>query len=370
MTWAEVDLTLVRQNALAIKSYVDDRKLIAVIKSDAYGHGLVPVARALRPVADILAVATVNEAVELRNNQIEAPIMILYSSLPQDVSAIIEHDLQPTVSDPEFCKKLFQLAVEKRQIVRTHVNIDTGMNRDGVWHQKATSFIDWLSSLPQIEVASIFTHFATTDVNKSSRMHKQLDRFKIVVSELRQQNILPPTVHVASTAALLSPFSTVETDFNAVRVGLGLYGVLPVMTKQMPFPLSPALTWKASVISVRNVKAGESVSYGSDYKANIDQKLATLRVGYGDGYPRQLSNNGQIMIKNKLYPIVGQVCMDVTICSLDLHNTVSVGDTAILIGQEMATNLPVNQLANRAGTIPYEILSQINKRVPRLYNTS
>ena len=370
MAWAVVDLTVVRQNALAIKSSVDDRKLIAVIKSNAYGHGLVPIARALRSVADMLAVATVNEAIELRNNQIDTPIMILYSSLPQDVSAIIEHDLQPTVSSPEFCKSLFQLASEKRRTVRAHVNIDTGMNRDGIRYQQATSFIDWLLSLPQIEVASIFTHFATTDVNKSSQMYKQLDRFKVVVSELRQQNILPPIVHVASTAALLSPISTIGTDFNAVRVGLGLYGVLPVMMKRMPFPLSPALTWKAPVISVRNVKAGESVSYGSDYKANIDQKLATLRVGYGDGYPRQLSNNGQVMIKNKLYPIVGQVCMDVTICSLDSYNTVSIGDTAILIGQEIATNLPVNQLANRAGTIPYEILSQINKRVPRLYNTS
>ena len=367
MTWAEVDLAAIRQNALAIKSYLNNSNLIAVIKANAYGHGLVPVARTLSSIANWLAVATIDEAIELRHNQIDTPIMILYSGLSMDIPAIIEHNLQPTVSNPQFCQSLFQLASKEKQTISVHVNIDTGMNRDGVWYQQATSFIGWLWSLPQIRVASVFTHFATAEVKDSAQLASQLDRFKIVLTELRQQNILPPLVHAANTAALLSHPSIAEVDFNAVRVGLALYGISPPPIQKVPFSLLPALTWKAPIISVRNIKAGESVGYGNDYIAVVDQKLATVRIGYGDGYPRQLSNNGQIMIGNKLCPIVGQVCMDVTVCLLDSHNPVLVGDTAILIGQGSTVDLSVHQLADQAGTISYEILSQINKRVSRRF---
>jgi len=364
MAWVEVNLSAIRQNALAVKSHIDCRRLIAVVKADAYGHGLLPVAQTLTNIADLLAVATVSEAVELRKNQIDSPILTLYSNQLIEVEEIVEYDLQPTVSDPQLCLALSHLATANNKTVQLHVNINTGMNRDGVRYKQAVAFIRWLRSLSGITMVGAFTHFATAEVCDSPQVDKQLARFQAVLSELSDQQLRPPLVHVANSAAAML-YS--KAYFDAVRVGLTLYGIPPVPSRPTLIPLAPALVWKANIISVRQIKAGESVSYGGDYTATVDQKLATVRVGYGDGFPRTLSNVGCILIAGEACEIVGRICMDVTVCRLKPNSSVQIGDEAVLIGQQQGAELSAHQFSAQAGTIAYETLTRISKRVPRQY---
>ncbi|MDP7279564.1 MAG: alanine racemase [Candidatus Poribacteria bacterium] len=362
MAWVEVNLSAIRQNALAVKSHIDCRRLIAVVKADAYGHGLLPVAQILTNIADLLAVATVSEAAELRKNQIHSPILTLYSNRLTEVEEIVEYDLQPTVSDPQLCLALSHLATANNKTVQFHVNINTGMNRDGVRCEQAVAFIRWLRSLSGISMAGAFTHLATAEVCDSPQVDRQLDRFQAVLSELSDQQLRPPLVHVANSAAAML-YS--KAYFDAVRVGLALYGIPPVPSRPTPIPLAPALVWKANVIAVQQIKAGESVSYGGDYTTTADQQLATVRVGYGDGFPRTLSNVGCILIAGEACAIVGRICMDVTVCRLKPNSSVQIGDEAVLIGQQQGVELSAHQFATQAGTIAYESLTRISKRVPR-----
>lgn len=350
-THTEIDLQAVQHNAEAIKAHTG-KKLIAVVKADAYGHGAIRVSEALNRTADMFAVATVEEGIALRQADIRKPILVLFSSLPAQVAPIVEYGLTPTIGDWEFAKALNEVAS-----VKVHVNVNTGMNRSGVCYMEAMAFLSKLKTLRRLEVEGVFTHLATADEADKNFVSVQLKRFSSVLA-----NVSGEMIHAANSAAMLS---VPESYFDAVRPGLSLYGIYPAAEK--PIQLKPALTWKTRVGWIETISEGEGVSYGLTYKAPHQTRVAMVQVGYGDGYPRALSNSGEVLIDGKRCPIIGRVCMDVSVVQLQSEDSVSVGDEVVLIGSQGDSEITVDEVAHRAGTISYEILTQMGARVKRTF---
>lgn len=368
-TWVEVDLSAIQSNARAIKAYAQGKSLIAVIKADAYGHGVVPVAEALREEAAMYAVATVAEAVELRTAGVRKPVLVLFNGLPVQAETFIDYRLTASVSEPTLCNALSRAAQMKGTSVKVHLDVDTGMNRGGIWYSEGADFLKWLASMERIEIEGIFTHFATADEADKSHVGIQLKRFRSMLSTLSKINLRPPFVHAANSAAALTLSAS---HFDAVRVGLSLYGVYPSsnVKETSPVSLRPALSWKARVISLRHSIQGEGVSYGRTYTVDDPTWLATLPVGYADGYPRALSNRSNALIGERKCQQVGLICMDGTVCRIPPQEgdaDVHFGDEAVLIGKQGNLEITVDQVAEKAGTISYEILTGIGKRIPRIY---
>ena len=371
-TWVEVDLSAIRSNAQAIKAYAQGSSLIAVIKADAYGHGAIPVAEALCEEAAMYAVATVAEAVELRTAGVGKPVLVLFNALPVQAETIIDYQLTPSVYEPMLCNTLSRTAQAKGTSVKVHLDVDTGMNRGGIWYTEAVDFLKWLTSLDGIEIEGVFTHFATADQPDKSHVHLQLERFKSVLSNLSELNLRPPIVHAANSAAALT---LSDAHFDTVRVGLSLYGVYPSseVRRASPVPLRPALSWKARLICLRQSMQEEGVSYGRTYIVDKPTWLATLPVGYADGYSRALSNRGEALIGGAKCQQVGSVCMDGTVFRIappkgeQADLPLRIGDEAVLIGKQGDLEITVDQVAEKAGTISYEILTGIGKRISRIY---
>ncbi len=352
-THTEINLGAIRRNAEAIKAY-SGKQLIAVVKADAYGHGMLRVTETLHPIADMFAVATVEEGVTLRQGGIHKPILILFSSLPEEAAQIVEHGLTPTVADWEFASQLNAITTKP---VNIHVNINTGMNRSGVRWTEAVSFLNRLKTLERLEIEGAFTHLATADEADKSFVSVQLERF---LSLFTGKNI--KILHAANSAASLAVSAS---QFDAVRPGLSLYGVYPASEK--PIVLEPALTWKTRIGWMGVISEGEGVSYGLTYKASRQTRVAMVQIGYGDGYRRALSGVGQVLISGVRCPIIGRVCMDVSVVDLRDAANVSVGDEVVLIGKQAEEEITVDEIADRAGTISYEILTQIGPRVKRTF---
>ena len=355
-THTEINLEAIRRNAKAIKAYTGKR-LIAVVKADAYGHGVVRVTEALHAVADMFAVATIEEGAALRQTGIREPILVLFSSLREQATEIIEYGLTPTIGDWEFADTLNDVT---SGIVNVHVNINTGMNRSGVCWMEAVQFLSRLKTLHQLTVEGIFTHLATADEADKSYVFTQLKRFSSVLEKIANSGEL---IHAANSAAALA---IPEAHFDAVRPGLSLYGIYP--SSERPIKLKPALTWKTRIGWVGTISEGEGVSYGLTYKASRETRVAMVQVGYGDGYPRALSGVGEVLIGGARRPIIGRICMDVSVVRLEPTDNVSVGDEVVLIGKQGNAEITVDEIAHRTGTISYEILTQIRTRVTRVFN--
>ena len=365
-THVNVDLKAIQANAEAIKQHTG-RKLIAVVKADAYGHGAVPVAKSLKTIADMFAVATVDEGIELREAGIQNPILILFSPLPDLASEIVAYDLTSAVDNWTLAERLNKVACDRNhqsrlasgKKIKIHVDVNTGMNRCGVGYTEVGEFINKLKNLSLLEIEGVFTHFATANEVDKSFVHLQLNRFSSAL-----MNILGiPIKHVAnSTAALSIP----ESHFDAVRTGLSLYGIYPA--KEIPIQLTPALTWKGYVGWVDYIERGEGVSYGLTYKAQDRTRVAGIQIGYGDGYPRALSGCGEVLIGGIRRPILGRICMDMTIVKVESADNVSVGDEVVLIGKQAKEEIGIGEIADRANTISYGILTNIGKRVKRIYS--
>lgn len=362
----EVNLNAIQANAAAIKAHTGGQ-LVAVVKADAYGHGAIPVVEALKTIADMFAVATVAEAIELREAGIQEPILILFSPLPGFAEDIVAYRLTPAVDNFTLAQKLNKVVEDSKsrsrqastEKVKVHVDVNTGINRCGIRYTEAAEFLKKLNTLPHLEVEGIFTHFATADEADKSFAHVQLNRFSSVLTNVPNVRIK----HAANSAATLA---IPESHLDAVRPGLSLYGIYPANEK--PIPLQPALTWKARVGWIDFVQQGEGVSYGLTYQAPSRTRVAGIQVGFGDGYPRPLSDVGEVLIGGKRCPIIGLICMDMMVVSLESADNVAVGDEVVLIGKQGSEKITIYEVANRANTIPYEILTSIAKRVNRIYS--
>ncbi|MGM0441044.1 MAG: alanine racemase [Elusimicrobiota bacterium] len=360
-TFAEVDLQAVKNNFQMVKD-ITGTKIMPVIKADAYGHGAVKVGKVLEQAgADILGVATIEEGIELRENSIEMPILILGSIYPfKNYREVFKYNLTPIVASEKSAENLAKVAREKNKEIGFHLKVDTGMGRIGVSPPAAVNLWDKLLENSRLIPQGIFTHLAKADEDPGFTK-KQIRKFRHILNELDE---LPPFVHAANTAGIMN-FD--ESLFNLVRPGLFIYGLYPDNVSRKKYSLDPVMRWNSSIIYLKEVSKGTPVSYGGTWVAPRKSKVATLCVGYADGYPRLLSNKSEVIIAGKRAPVIGRVCMDMIMVDVTGIEGVEIGDRAILLGKAEEDSITAEELAAQAQTINYEITTGISDRVPREY---
>jgi alanine racemase len=360
-TYAEINLDAVKHNIAEIKKILaPGTKFMAVTKANAYGHGSVAVSRAsIEAGADYLAVANLREALELREAGVVHPILILTESPTSVMDEIVQHQLSQTVYSFTEAKALSDEAVKRKQTSRIHIKVDTGMGRVGVAPSEASALIAKISSLPNLMIEGLFTHFAKAEEHTDHFTNHQFEKFKAILPRFSEI----PIKHAANSAAtLFHP----QTHLDMVRVGLMLYGLYPQGNSNRTIQLEPALSFKSRVVYLKKVPVGTPISYGGAHVTGKETTIATLPVGYADGYSRRLSNHARILINGKRYPVVGNITMDMVMVDVG-DGKVNVGDEAVLIGSQGIENIPADEIAALDGTISYEVICNIGKRVPRIY---
>jgi len=362
-TWAEVDLGRLKANLESIRARVAPAQVMLVAKANAYGHGLVEVTRALAPLVDCIGVAVPEEGVLLRQLGIAAPILVLGGVWGDQVPLFLEHDLMLTASSVTRLEQIEAIAASKGVKAKVHLKIDTGMERVGVHYYSAESLLEASLRCSWVEVRGIYTHFANSDAADLGHAHLQLERFQEVLRFYERRSLPMPLRHMANSASILR---LPEANFDMVRPGIMLYGVYPSPHVPHTVEVKPALAWKTRVVYFKVVQPGHPVSYGSTWSCDHATRVVTVPVGYGDGYFRSMSNRAEVLIGGKRYPQVGTICMDQMMINLEQGSAFN-GDEVILAGEGEAGSITVEDLARWAGTIPYEILTNINTRVPRLY---
>ncbi|MGC9365006.1 MAG: alanine racemase [Fidelibacterota bacterium] len=363
-TVAEIHLDHLVHNLNQIRKKVVPADVMCVVKADAYGHGAVEVTKRLvREGVEYFAVARLSEALELRNTGVEENILIFGSLFPDEIETALKNGIQITVTDYGDIQTIREIAVRNSILATVHLNIDTGMGRVGIPYDKARSAIIELVNIDQLKVAGIYTHFATSDEKDKSYSALQLKRFKAVIDGLIGQLPYHLMIHTANSGAILD---LPETRFDLVRAGISLYGHYPSLVTSESVPLKQVMTLKTHVGLVRRLPAGSSVSYGRKYITEKETSIAVLPVGYADGIPRAMSNNADVLINGKLYPVVGIVTMDQVMVNVG-DDPVKVGDEAVFWGDTPMGSLQAAKVAHRIGTIAYELCCAVTKRVPRVY---
>jgi len=364
-TWVEIDLDAIAQNTRRLKQIVGPGvEIMAVLKADAYGHGAIKVGRTvLNNGATLLGVASLNEAIRLREAGISAPILILgYTPAWQAREALLR-DVTVTLYDRDVAQAFNRAAAELNTHARAHVKVDTGMGRLGLLPDQAVPFVQDLLALPHLEVEGIFTHFAVADSHDKTYALEQLARFRRVLEGLEARSIRLRYVHAANSAAAIS---LPETRFNLVRAGIAVYGLNPSAEEPLPPGFRPALSWKSTVAQVKTLPPGSSIGYGRTYVTETEQRIAVIPVGYADGFRRAPQHWGEVLIKGQRAPIVGRVSMDQTTVDVTHIPDVRIGDEVVLIGHQGDEAITAEDAARRLGTINYEVVSAILARVPRV----
>jgi alanine racemase len=365
--WAEIDLDNLSFNLKGIKKLVKSKEIIGIVKADAYGHGAVDVVPTLlENGVTRLAVAVISEGVELRRAGIEAPIMILGYTPISLVQDIFQYNIAPTVFSYEYAAELSKLAVEKRRNVKIHIALDTGMGRIGfIPNEDSAQSVYKISKLPNIEIEGLFSHFSTSDEEDKDYTNSQLEKFKLFIEKLNNKNVHIEIKHIANSAAIMD---LPETHFDAVRPGIILYGYYPSKEVQkQKLELKPVMTLKTNIVHIKKVKRGDYISYGRKFKCERDGIIATIPVGYADGYTRLMYPKAKVIINDKFAPVVGRICMDQCMVDITDLEGVQLGDEVILMGQSENSKFNADDIADILGTINYEIVCMISKRVPRVY---
>lgn len=364
-TWVEVDLDAITHNVKLLSRLAPEAAFMAVVKADGYGHGANATARAaLEAGAGWLGVATVEEGVELRRAGITAPTLIFGYVPPEQTGLLLLHKLRAALFSLDLAEALDQRGRELMRKAIVHLKVDTGMGRVGIQPADVAAFIRRLQTFPHIELEGVFTHLATADEPGHDYAERQLQAFESVLAELRQEGIQPPIVHAVNSAGLMR---LPQGHYNLVRAGIAMYGLPPDPDVEWPAELKPALTWRTRVGHIKTVEPGTPISYGCVYRASERERIATLPVGYADGYSRFLTNRGEVLIQGRRCPIVGRVCMDQTMVRVPDGANVRAGDDVVLIGEQQGERITASDLARVIGTINYEVICGISKRVPRLY---
>lgn len=366
--YAEINLDAICQNVQnAMDKVGADVKVMAIVKADAYGHGAVQTAKALHEIGVYaFGVATVAEAVQLRRNGIENPILILGHVFPEDFQALIQNHIMHAVFEPETAKALSQQAVACGETVQIHIKIDTGMGRIGMQPTKESiAAIQQIAALPNLEIQGIFTHFACADETDKTSCTLQKQTFLAFCEALFAAGVDIPLRHMCNSAGIIdmqAPY------LDMVRSGIMTYGLYPsAQVDHTRVLLTPAMQLKSRVAFVKTVEKGFTVSYGSTYVTSEKTVIATIPVGYGDGYPRALSNKGRVLIRGQYAEILGRVCMDQLMVNVTDIPGVCQGDVVTLVGTDGTQRISVEEVADAAGSFNYEFCCNINKRVPRVY---
>jgi len=365
-TWAEVDLGQLKSNFETIRRQVNPAKAMLVVKANAYGHGLVEVARALAPLADCIGVAVLEEGILLRQQGVTKPILVLGGIWGDQIPSFLEHDLMLTASSVGRLEQIQEAAMACGRKAHVHLKIDTGMERVGVHYYSAEKLLEASTRYSHVEVQGIYSHFANADAESLDHAKLQLERFQEVLRFYERRSLPFPTRHIANSAAILR---MPEAYLDMVRPGILLYGIYPSPCVPHTVSVLPALAWKSRVVYFKVVQAGHPVSYGSRWQSDHSVRVVTVPVGYGDGYFRSMSNRAEVLLRGRRYPQVGTICMDQMMVNIEQDSAFN-GDEVILAGQDQAGNaISMEDLAEWAGTIPYEILTNINTRVPRIYRS-
>ncbi|MGA2138934.1 MAG: alanine racemase [Verrucomicrobiia bacterium] len=370
--WVEVDLDALRHNVAAIRRRIGPNvKITAVVKADAYGHGLAPVSATLMQCGiDAFAVATLSEALSLR--QIGGngwPILLFGSALPFEAAAMLDQNITPTISTLDEAHLFEEEARQRGKTVDVHIEVDTGMGRVGFWHEDAARNILEIAALPHLRIAGLYTHFPSADENPGET-RRELGLFQTVVQQLAVKGVNIPSLHAANSAAMLT---LPESHLNMVRTGLILYGITPNAPHASTLPRShefrPLLSFKARVAFVKDVAAGRTVSYGQTFTAEKPMRIATVTAGYADGFSRHLSNKAEVLVGGKRCPVIGRVTMDQIMVDITQLPNVQCGDEVVFIGQQGDAQITASDVARWEDTIPWEVLCGITKsaRVPRVY---
>ena len=372
-TWAEVNLDAIQSNILNIRKNLDSNtKIMAVIKADAYGHGCLETANKLvKTGVDYFAVACVDEALLLRNNGIEEPILILGSTAPERFSEIIDNNITQTVFDYENAKKLSESAQSRGIKAKVHIKVDTGMARLGFIYGYGEESdcatkreIINITSLPGIDAEGIFTHFALADEPESDFTEKQFERFMSLVEKLEFEGVKFRYRHCCNSAATIQ-FPKMHLDM--VRPGIIIYGYYPSENVNVKFDLVPAMQFRTRVTNVKKVPKGSPISYGGTFVTDREMTVATIPVGYADGFPRNLGENAKVIVGGKIVPVLGRICMDQCMIDVTSVNNINVSDEVTVFGNQGDSSIPVESVARFSNTINYEILCSVGKRIPRIY---
>jgi alanine racemase len=365
--WAEIDCDRLEHNLKLIRERVGGSvKIMGVVKADGYGHGAVAAARsAVHAGADSLAVASLEEACELREKGIRAEILILGYTQPNWASAVVEGGFAQTVYHLNLARALSEEAVKQGKKVLVHVKVDSGMGRIGVEPERAVHLIREIARLDGLEVQGLYTHFSMADDSESDYTETQMSRFRELIGELKRAKLRVPVLHAANSAAAMR---LPETWFDLVRPGILLYGLSPSpKMKDAVKDFKPVMSVKSTIVELKTLPAGSRISYGGTYVTRGESRIATIPAGYADGFSRRLSNLGSVLVGGYRAPIVGNVCMDFMMADVSKVPNVKVGDEAALIGRQGAEEIHVDEIAEMLGTINYEIVSLIGKRVTRVF---
>ena len=364
-TLVEVDLNRLANNFLAIRQHVSPARVMPILKANAYGHGLLRVAQLMESLgADYIGVAVLEEGILLRQNGIRMPILVLGGILGNQVPGFLRHDLTITASSIDKLFQVDEIAAQMGVKAKVHLKIDTGMERIGVHYYNAHSFLESALKCRSINYEGIYSHFANADLADLQDARQQLERFQEVLYFYDKHSLPPPPLrHMANSPAILQ---LPEAWFDIVRPGILLYGVYPSSSIAHNVVVHPALSWRSRVVYFKVILPGHAVGYGSTWKTDHMVRAVTAPVGYGDGYFRSMSNKAQVIIHGKKYPVVGRISMDQIVINIEWDSAYN-DDEVILIGESGGESITCEDLAEWAGTIPYEILTNINTRVPRVY---
>ena len=367
-TRAEVDLAALRRNVAAIRALAPRAEILAVVKANAYGHGAAVIARALDSErVKMLGVALIEEGIELRNAGVRAPILVLGGSYEGGYDLLVAHRLTPTVFRPEHLRGLSHVAKRAGVPVDVHLKIDSGMGRIGVLPQELDSFLDLLGSFPEIRVDGLLSHFASADLENRDFTLAQVRCFKDAHARMRSRGFRPRWRHLSNSAGVIDlPEVRDGLELNMVRPGIMLYGLYPAAWLRGAATLEPVLAWKTAVIHLKRVPPGTPISYGSTWRAPREALIATLPIGYADGYNRRYSNRAQVLVRGRRAPVVGRVCMDMSMVDVTDVPGVSVGDEVVLLGSQGAERITAEELADLAQTVHYEVICAVGARVPRV----
>jgi alanine racemase len=363
-TFAEVNLTALRDNFLTIKAFSDPSKVMVSIKANGYGHGLVRCSQALEEAGvDYLGVACIEEAVELRRAQVSVPILVFGGLLRDQLHLYLEWGVDVTASSVSKLQQIEETAAACGRRARVHLKIDTGLERIGTHYYSSQPLFDAALSAKNCDVVGVYSHLANVDLNDLTLTKLQLERLLTALKYYEDRSPAPFLRHIAASGGVLA---MKEAHLDMVRPGLITYGVYPAKGFEEILKLQPVLSLKSQVVYFKVVKKGAGVSYGHTWYAPEDTRVVTIPIGYGDGYTRQLSNKAQVLIRGHRYPVVGVVCMDQLMVNIGQGEAYN-ADEVVLIGEQGNERISVEELAELMSTTPHEVLVLLNQRVPRVY---
>ncbi|MCF7870483.1 MAG: alanine racemase [Candidatus Omnitrophica bacterium] len=362
--WVNIDLEALSANVRKIKSIVGSSvKILAVLKQSAYGHGIIPVARKLyEEGVDVFGVGSIGEAIQLREDGYQGQIILLSIVSKGLASFFIRFGITPTVVDLSFARELDRQAKKIKRVIPVHIKVDTGMGRLGFYPDQIYPFLEKIKKFSSLSLEGLYTHFPVADTN-SNFTNRQLNIFQKLIKDLKRQNISFNYYHSANSLGVIN---YPNSYLNMVRPGLILYGIKP--SADSGLELKPVLSFKARIIFIKEISPGKTVGYGSEFVAKKHTRIATVSVGYADGYPWALSNCAKVLIKGKVFNIAGRVCMDHIMIDLGQDKGIKKGDIVTLIGKGQDRDIKAEDLAAWAQTIPYEIVTRISREIPRHYS--